>query len=431
MEIDWLPRIISLLITLIFSAFFSGSEVALFSLGKMKLNDKLIKNKIILKHLLQLVEDQRRLLVTILLGNTLFNVAASILSVLIALDIAATYDLSVDLVLLIQIILLTILVLFIGEVTPKVIASKYPLQFSKIVAIPLYWIGVLIYPVAKILTELIKSFASIFSFDRSTTALLSSEISDLAEIGAEKGTIDDSEHELIHGLVNFKTVTAREVMTPRVDIISIPVDSVYEEVIKIITDSGRSRLPLYDDSLDNIVGIIYAKDLLPFIGRNDDKKNFQLKKISRKVIFIPETKLISEIMNEFQEANLHVGIVVDEYGGTSGLISLEDILEEIVGEIRDEYDKEETEIVDLKDNNYMVLGKVSIDELNELLDTDLTSENDDYDTIGGFIFNHTGSIPENGDSFEFNNLKFTVEKIENNRINKVLIELLKKSEENE
>lgn len=430
METDWLPRIISLIITLIFSAFFSGSEVALFSLGKKQLNDQLIKNKVILKNLNQLIEDPRRLLVTILLGNTIFNVAASILAVLIALDVAALYDISVDLVLLAQIILLTLLVLFLGEVTPKVIASKYPVQFSKIVAIPLYWIGVLIYPVAKILTELLKSFSSKFSFDKAETAILPSEISDLAEIGAEKGTIEGSEHELIHGLVNFKNVTTREVMTPRVDIVAIPVDVDYQEVVKIITESGHSRLPLYDDNLDNIVGVIYAKDLLPYIGRSDNH-SFELKKISRKVIFIPETKLISELMNEFQEANLHVGIVVDEYGGTSGLISLEDILEEIVGEIRDEYDKEENEIVDLNNDNYLVLGKVPIDEINELLDIDLSSENDDYDTIGGFIFNHTGSIPKNGYSFDFNNLKFTVKKVENNRINKVLIEKLPEPEENE
>ncbi len=424
METDWLPRIISLIITLVFSAFFSGSEVALFSLGKKKLNEQLIPNKFVLKHLKLLIDDQRRLLVTILLGNTIFNVAASILAVLIALDVAEAYNLSVDLVLLVQIIVLTLLVLFAGEVTPKVVASKYPVQFAKIVAVPLYWIGVVVYPVAKILTEIIKSLASKFSFDKSNSAILSSEITDLAEIGAEKGTIEDSEHELIHGLVKFKTVTTREVMTPRVDIIAIPLVADYDEAVKLITESGHSRMPLYDDNLDNIVGVIYAKDLLPFIGQTNDKQSFQLKKISRKVIFIPETKLISDLMNEFQEANLHIGIVVDEYGGTSGLISLEDILEEIVGEIRDEYDKEENEIVDLHNNSFVVLGKVPIDEINELLNTNLSSENDDYDTIGGFIFNHTGSIPKNNFSFEFNNFRFTVKKVENNRIKKVLIEKL-------
>ncbi len=424
MEIDWYYRIFFLFVTLIFSAFFSGSEVSLFSLDKRKIESSDEKSFIV-RYIIHLLEAPRRLLVTILLGNTIFNVGASILSVSIALDVAAFYDVSVDIIIIAQIIILTVLVLILGEVTPKVIASKHPLVFAKTVAFPLYWISVILYPIAKFLTDIIKAATSRINFDKSKTAILSSELSDLAELSAEKGTLEEGEEEIIHGLVQFKTVTAREIMTPRVDIVPISVSASYDEVIDIITKSGHSRLPLYEDSLDNILGVIYAKDLLPYISGTDAKQKLFLKKMARTAIFIPESKLINQLLQEFREANMHVGIVVDEYGGTSGLISLEDILEEIVGEIRDEYDIEENEITKLSDDSYMLLGKMSIDELNNLFEYNFNSEDDDYDTVGGFIFNHSGSIPVNGYSFETNHFKFTVEEVENNRINKVRVDKIK------
>lgn len=423
MEIDWFYRFLLLFITLVFSAFFSGSEVALFSIDKKKMAE-LRENNLLVRYIVLLLEAPRRLLVTILLGNTIFNVAASILSVSIAIDIAKVYGISVDIILIVQIVILTVLVLIVGEVTPKVLASKHPILFAKIVSFPLYWISVILYPIAKILTDIIKTATSKINFDKSKTAILSSELSDLAELSVEKGTLEEGEEEIIHGLVSFKTVTAREIMTPRVDIVAIPVTASYDEVIDIIKKSGHSRLPLYEDSLDNIAGVIYAKDLLPYIRNNQIKQTQFLKKMARKAMFIPESKLINQLLQEFRESNLHMGIVVDEYGGTSGLISLEDILEEIVGEIRDEYDIEENEIIKINDNSYFILGKVSIDELNNLFNYDFNSEDDDYDTVGGFIFNHSGSIPDKGYSFETNRFRFTVEEVENNRINKVRVDKL-------
>jgi putative hemolysin len=421
LEIDWYYSLGLLLVTLIFSAFFSGSEVALFSLEKRKI-ESMKDESLIFDYIFQLLSAPRRLLVTILLGNTIFNVAASILSVTIALEIAKIYQIPVDIILIAQIVVLTILILILGEVSPKIIASKYPLSFAKIVVIPLYWIGVLVFPISKTLTDLIKVSTSRFKFDKSKTAILSSEISELAELGAEKGTLEDGEHEIIHGLVNFKSVMAREIMTPRVDVIGIPTTATYDEVIDIITTSGHSRLPLYKDNIDNVLGVIYAKDLLPYVGNEQLKRNLFLRKIARKAMFIPETKLINELLQEFRESNLHMGIVVDEYGGTSGLISLEDILEEIVGEIRDEYDVEENEINQIDENKFIILGKVPIDELNVALEKDFTSVNDDYDTLGGFIFNHSGSIPEEGYQFDFDECRFTVVEVDSNRINKVQIE---------
>ncbi|MBU2507922.1 MAG: hemolysin family protein [Bacteroidetes bacterium] len=422
MEIDWYYNLSLLLISLMFSALFSGSEVALFSLDSKKIKEIKSETGILKDYILLLLEAPKRLLVTILLGNTIFNVAASIISVSMALQYAKYFGLSVDLMLVIQIVLLTIIILIFGEITPKVWASKNPYRFAKIVSFPLYWISIIIYPVSKIITDLIKYFASKIHFDKSKTAIHSSELSEFADIVIEKGVIEEEEHGIIHGLVNFKSVSVREIMTPRVDIVAIPIDSSYDEVIKKITDSGHSRLPLFSESLDNIIGIIYAKDLLPYIGDEHLRKNFFLRKIARQAMFIPESKLISDLMKEFLSKNMHMGIVVDEYGGTAGLISLEDILEEIVGEIRDEYDVEEEEITKLDANKYLVLGKVPIDELNDLFDYHFDSETDDFETVGGFLFMLAGSIPNQGDKIVYENFRFTVKEVINKRINKVLIE---------
>ncbi len=410
------------------SAFFSGSEVALFSLDKKQLNKIETQNSFLNRYIILLLKSPRRLLVTILLGDTIFNVTATIISVSLALNVSRVYGYSVELVLLIQIVSLTIFVLLIGEITPKLFASKAPVVFSKIVAFPLYWTSVIIYPIAKILTDSIKFLVSKIKIDSSKTALRTSEITELADIGKEHGSIEEDEHELIHGLVDFKSISTREVMTPRVDIKSISVESSFEEVIKIITDSGNSRIPIYKDSLDNIVGILYAKDVLSFLVIGKAEHNFNLKKIIREAMFVPETKLISELLKEFQEKNMHIGIVVDEYGGTAGLISLEDILEEIVGEIQDEYDNEDEEIIKVNDDKYILLGKVDIDEVNELLGCNLKNEDDDYDTIGGFIFQQAGNIPEKGYSFEFNNFNFEVIEVDNNRISKVIVKRIKRNE---
>ncbi|MGE5400720.1 MAG: hemolysin family protein [Ignavibacteriales bacterium] len=424
MEIDWYLKVAFLIGLLILSAFFSGSEIALFSLDNIKIKEIKDKNPFIGSYISNLLEFPRRLLITILLCNTVVNVAVTIISVTLALDIASTYTLPRDLVLAVQIVTITILILFIGEITPKIWASKYPVTVSKIVSIPLYWIGVLVYPVSKTLTDLIKVLFSRFKVDQSKTAILSSEIAELADLGIEKGTIEEEEQELIHGLVSFRTITVREVMTPRVDMTAVPDDTDFDELMKVITESGHSRIPLYHTNLDDIIGIIYAKDLLPYLKNDELKKTLVLNKIARRALFFPETKMISDLMHEFQEKKMHIGIVVDEYGGTAGLISLEDILEEIVGEIRDEYDKDENEITRISENAFLVLGKTSIEELNELLHVDLYSENDDYDTVGGFILNYAGTIPGEGYNFTYKNYKFTVKEILNRRVKKVIVESL-------
>lgn len=426
MDINWIYQLIILIILLILSAFFSGSEVALFSLDKKKLLDKNQKLSLRIKYIINLLDSPRRLLVTILVSNTIVNVAASIIAVTLALDVAAIYNFRVEVVLTFQIILLTFLILIFGEITPKVWATKYPVGFSKVVAIPLYWLSILIYPVSQILTELIKGMVSKIRFDKRKIVLSDDEINELADLGHERGTIEENEHEIIQSIVSFKKVIVREVMTPRVDITSISTDSTFEEILNIITSSGFSRLPLYKEDLDEIVGIVYVKDLLPFL--NTKSNEISLTKIARKTMFVPETKLLNDLLQEFQEKKLHMAIVVDEFGGTAGLITLEDILEEIVGEIHDEYDKEEHEIIKNSDDSFLVLGKLPVAELNEILENSFIEENADYETVAGLILNHAGNIPKEEYSFILNSVKFTVKEVSNKRIKKVLIEKRKGDE---
>ncbi len=422
MDTDSFYQLIILILLLFTSALFSGSEVALFSIDPKKLKAEKSRSKLLFNYITSLIESPHRLLVTILLGNTLVNVAASIVAVTFAINFAKINHLSIELVLTIQIIILTILIILISEITPKVWASKHPLKFARIVAIPLYWTAVLIYPVSKIVTDFLKYLISKVKLDRSKTVIREGEIADLASLGAEQGTIEEEEEELIHGIVAFRSISVKEIMTPRVDIEAVPLNSNFEDLLKIITNSGKSRLPLYDEDLDDILGIIYAKDLLRFLNNSNPDEVLNIKKIARKPYFVPENKLISELLKEFQAKNLHLGIVVDEYGGTSGLVSMEDILEEIVGEIRDEFDKEEAEFTELGKGKYLAYGKMSIIDLNEELEEDFSSTEDNYETLGGFIFNYAGTIPEAGYSFIEKGYKFTVKTVKNRRIEQVIIE---------
>jgi putative hemolysin len=421
LDFSWQLKLIFLFILVLSSAFFSGSEVALFSLDRNKLDLNGNKN-LAARYLINLLDAPKRVLVTILIANTVINVGASILGVSIALEIIEITGASQNLVFTLQIISITILIVLLGELLPKIIASKKPLGYSKFAAIPLYWINVILYPVAETLSELIRSLSSRIKFNSAKNVIQHEEFSDLAKISREKGTIIEEEQGLIHSIVSFRRVAVHEIMTPRVDITAVEENTDSEELLRIITSSGHSRIPLYKDDLDQITGFIYAKDVLPLLKDPEKIKNLKLPSIARKAMFIPTTKLISSLMHEFQEKKMHIAIIVDEYGGTAGLVTLEDILEEIIGEIRDEYDKEENPVTKINDSTYLVLGKLSIEELNELLNTEIKSEDDDFETVGGLILNYAGDIPKEGYNFQMENFRFTVKEVQKKRINKVLVE---------
>ena len=421
MNFGWQYKLGCLLFLFVLSAFFSGSEVALFSLDKKKLQNTFESNPLIRRYLKNLLDFPRRLLVTILLGNTVINVAASIIAVSLAVDYSHNSGFPRNIALTIEIICLTFCILIFGELIPKIWAAKNPIAFAKLISIPLYWLNVILFPVAEILTEAIRSLIGKLKLDKSKSAILSEEIAELANLGHERGTIVEKEHGLISSIVNFRSVAVHEVMTPRVDIVAVSAETNFNKMLDIIVKTGHSRIPLYNEDLDEIIGIVFSKDLLPYIKNAESRINFSLTKIARKAMFIPRTKFISSLMHEFQEKKMHLAIVVDEYGGTAGLITLEDIIEEILGEIRDEYDKEENPITKVGDNNYIILGKLSIDELNDLLNSSF-NENSNYETVGGMILNHAGQIPKEGYSFQVDGFNFIVKEIQNKRIKKVQVE---------
>ena len=422
MDIDWKLRLIFLVICFILSAFFSGSEVALFSLDKKKIKSSFQNSPLIQVYLINLLNYPRRLLVSILFSNTVVNVTASIIAVSLALEFADANGFSRNIILTIQIVLLTFLILLFSEITPKMWASKNPVSFSKIIAIPLHWVTVLIFPISETITEGIKFLAAKIRIDRKKSAIKADEIKELATLGLEKGTLEDGEHELIHSIVGFKSLAVSEIMTPRVDMIAISVDSSFSELVTEITKSGRSRIPLYKDDLDDIIGIVHAKDLLPYFKNVELRKNLSLFKLARKPMFVPKTKMIDALMHEFQERKMHVAIVVDEYGGTAGLVSLEDIIEEIIGEIRDEYDKEENLITEIDANNFLVLGRTPIDELIKISGINIQTDEVEYDTAAGLVLNQAGQIPKEGYSFELENHKFTVKEVFNKRIKSIYVQ---------
>jgi gliding motility-associated protein GldE len=404
------------------SAFFSGSEVALFSLDKRKIKSQFGRHPLILNYVSSLLEQPRRLLVTILIGNTVVNVAVSIIAVAFAIELAPRIGISEELAITFQIITLTLLILLFGELLPKVFASKKSVGFTKSVVIPLYWINVMIYPVSETLTEIIRAATSKIHIHKLKTVLTTDEIGDLSDIGQEKGTLEEEEHEIIKSIVSFRNILTSEIMTPRVDIKAIQFDASFDHVVSTINETGHSRFPLYKEDLDAIVGILSAKDILPFIKNGKTLKDINLSEIVRKAMFVPKTKKINNLLREFQSKKTHIAIVVDEYGGTAGLITLEDIIEEVVGEIWDEYDKEEDIIKKLDDDSYLVLGKTPIDEINEAIGSQVITEETDFETIGGLVFKQAGIIPKEGYSFKINKFKFTVKEIHRKRINKVLIE---------
>lgn len=427
MDTGWQLKLIILLILFILSAFFSGSEIALFSLNRSKIKNQLNEHPVLCSYLQNLLLYPRRLLVTILIGNTIVNVAIAIYSVTLVLAYTAKIGISQDLAITLQIIIITILIIIFGELIPKVWAAKNPIAFSKTIVFPLYWISVLLYPVSEVFSEIINYLINKVNYDKTKSAISPEDISSLAVMSHKAGSIIKREEGLIKGIVSFKSVQVYEVMTPRVDITAISFDTKFDDILEIIITSGHSRLPLYSEDIDDIVGLIYAKDLLPYIKDKELSENFSLNKISRQAMFIPETKLIHVLMREFQEKKIHLAVVVDEYGGTSGVISLEDILEEIIGEIRDEYDKEENPITKIDNNNFIVLGMLPIDDLNELLKEDFESEEHAYETIGGMIFNFAGKIPKEKYSFELKGYLFKILEIFNKRITKVKITKLSKN----
>ncbi len=426
MEAESLYSILLFVILLIFSGFFSGSESAFFSLTQGDLRKLREEDTKSAKKVLALLQNQKQLLSAILIGNTVVNVSAATVA---ALFVARTlpHAWMETWGVLIEISIVTLVILVFSEVSPKVFAVRHSLDFSKRVSFALSFFVFIFSPFTFIVTHFINFLSRITGVKKEVPFLDESELKTLFDVGVEKGTLDAAEREMIHSIFEFRETQVKEVMIPRIDMICIEKDTSIDEMLGLVKEKGHSRIPIYDEKVDNILGILVVKDLLPFMK---DRQNIPpLSDLVRDVYYVPESKRIDELLREFQQERTHMAIVVDEYGGTAGLVTLEDVIEEIVGEIRDEYDREKPLIRQLNGNTWMVDAKINIEELNEQLEFDVPTS-DEYESLGGFIFDQLRSIPEEKAEVNYENIRMIVEKVDGQRIQKVKI-IIDKSESSE
>ncbi len=417
-----------MILGLVFSALFSGSEVAFFSLSN-RLDELGLDERHRLRdhRISKMLNKPRRLLSTILIGNTFANVIASVLAAVITGSLMGLIGLSEVLVYAIEVVILTFVILILSEITPKLIAINDPLGVSRKVSGFIYFLYVLLKPVATILAESAVNLER--RLPKPTSKMTSDDIKTMAEVSEKEGSIKEDEREIIENVIEFGTTTVREIMTSRVNIIGVNVTDDLADVLKVIKEEGRSRMPLYENDLDSILGVIYAKDVLPFLNKVDVVDDFDWNSICRKALFIPATKKLDDLLRDFQREKTHMAIVVDEYGGTEGLITMDDILEEIVGDIVDEEGEENDLYTRFKSGIYIFDAQIDLDDMEDILECTLTSEEDEYETLGGLIYHLTESLPLVGERVLFKNLELTVHSVQNNRIKKVRVKVDEPKEE--
>ncbi len=413
-----------LLIGLLLSALYSGSEVAFFSLvNQLEGLETTGKNANKDSRILSMLNKPRRLLATILIGNTFANIVSSVLAAVLAGKIAVYYDLSSAVVYTVEILVLTFMILILSEITPKIIAINNPLRVSRRMSGFIYVNFILFTPVSRLIANSTLSLEK--NLPKPDNKMTAQDLKTMAEMGEKEGSIKGDEREIIENVIEFGNTTVREIMTSRVNIVAVPVQATLSEVIALIKEKGLSRMPLYENDLDTILGVIYSKDVLPYINTNLVSSGLNWKTIARKALFIPATKKLDDLLRDFQHEKTHIAIVVDEYGGTEGIVTLDDILEEIVGDIGDEYDEEEEKLyTKFKNGIYIFDAKIDLDDLDEILGTSISSADDEFETLGGLVYHLTERIPNVGERVKYKNLELTVHSVKNNRVRKLRVKQL-------
>lgn len=418
------------LIGLVFSGFFSSSEVAFFSSkNKQRYLDDEIPTDAAENRVRAMLDKPRRLLATILIGNTFANIIVAILAAVIAGNIVAAFGITEWVVYLIEILVVTFTIVILTEITPKILALKNPIEVSRTLSLPLYFFFVMLKPFSTLIAR--SSMRLERHLPNPSEHISSEDIKTIAEVGELQGTLKGQEREIIENVIEFGNTTVKEIMTSRVNIVAISTDDTLEETLALIREKSISRYPLYENDLDNIVGIIHSKDLLPYMNSKSKNLRINWKVIARKVLFIPTTKKIDDLLKDFQREKTHVAIVVDEYGGTEGLVTLDDVLEEIIGEIHDEYTELENLYTRRKNGDYIFDAKIDLDDVAEILDKELTSDDDEFETLGGLVYHVLERIPEVDESVTFKGLKLIVHEVENNRLKKILVKVLEEEGQDE
>ncbi|MEC7945503.1 MAG: gliding motility-associated protein GldE [Bacteroidota bacterium] len=410
--------IFCVLILVVLSALLSGSEVAMFSISNKQRFDLEDQNKNANKRVLTLLKEPKKLLATILIANNFINVSIVMASNFVFNNLIIEGSISDTMNFIIQVIVITFLILLFGEVIPKVYANNYNLKFSKFMAIPLQLLKKLFYPISQILvnsTNLIDK-----RIEKRKESIQANELEHALNLTVDSVDNED-EKKILEGIVKFGNTDVKQIMTPRTDVISFEITTPFNELMSELKEIKYSRIPVFEDSFDKIKGILYAKDLL---GKMNEKKNFKWPNLLREPKFVPENKKLDDLLKEFQEEKTHIAIVVDEYGGSSGIVSLEDVLEEIVGEITDEFDEEDINYKKLDELNYIFDGKTTLIDIYKLLDIDgeiFEKEKGESDTIAGFCIEQAGKILLKNEKISFDRYTITVEAADKRRIKKVKI----------
>ncbi|SHF94129.1 protein involved in gliding motility GldE [Flavobacterium fluvii] len=398
------------------SALVSGAEVALFSLSQKDIDDTLQEHPSKGKIISELLEKPKKLLATLLVANNFINIGVVILFSFIGQNLFSAITLPI-LKFIVEVILVTFLILLFGEVLPKVYASRNNIKFAKWVAYPVVVLDKLLSPISlpmrKVTIYLHNKLGkqkTNFSVDQLSQAL---ELTDTEDTSSE-------EQKILEGIVTFGNTDAKQVMSPRMDIFALEIEESFQSIYSKIIEKGFSRIPVYRDNIDQIEGVLFVKDLL----RHIDKDEFDWKTLIREPFFIPENKKIDNLLKDFQNMKSHLAIVVDEYGGTSGIVSLEDIIEEIVGDISDEFDGDNSNCSKIDDKNYLFEGKTNLKDFYRIIDVDeelFESTKGEAETLAGFILEILGNFPQKDQKITFENCTFTIEAVDKKRVKQIKV----------
>ncbi len=414
---------IMIAVSLIASAFFSSSETALTSLVPLKVAQIIHEDKKNAKYFLIWMNHPNKMLNTILIGNNVANIFASVLAGDIALKLSGSSQLALTTA------VMTIFIVFFSEITPKTFAKHNAESFAKFSIKFLVFFYYLFYPITYIMNVFVKLIIKLAggSVDTEKPLITEEELEFMISVSEEEGILEDQTKEMMHNIIDFKDITVKEIMVPRTEMVCIEINSSVNDLLDLIEEHEYSRIPAYEGKLDNIVGIIYIKDLIKKL-RDKSIDEITLRELLREAMFVPETKNIYHLFKEFREKRIHVAIVIDEYGGVAGLVTMEDILEEIVGDIRDEYDeKEEDDFIKVDENRYIVDAGMDLDDFCEILSIEKTEDMESYETVAGLIYYLADKIPEEGEEFEFaGKYKLKVLKLNGKKIEKVEVVKIEK-----
>lgn len=428
-----LTEILVLVLLVILNAFFAASEIALISLNDNKIRVMAEDGDKKAQLILTLLKEPSKFLATIQIGITLAGFMASafasqsfadpIVAYLVAAGVQIPEAMLKTGVMVIITIILSYFTLVLGELVPKRVAMQKDEPIARFVASPLHALSKVTSPFVRLLTASTNFCIRLFGIDPDAEEekVTEEEIRMMVDVGEEKGTIHETEKVMINNIFEFNNKTVSDIMTHRTEIAALAVDSSLDEVIRFVNTEKYSRIPVFEENIDNIIGVMHSKYLIQYLSENSSKENFNLKDIVRKPYFVPASKRTDELFKELQKNKTHLAIIIDEYGGTAGLVTLEDLIEEIVGNIFDEDDEIEKDIEKIDDDTFLIKGSISLDEVQEILGIDLPI--DDYDTLSGFVIGQLGRIPEMGDrsTVEFNELLFKVEEVQEKRASKIKV----------